>query len=135
MDKRVIEVNGLIAKYKEQGMRTKDISDGFHTFFELYDHRAKLFSMVCRAFSDKAWKALKHEDGTMFDGMFIVGVETPQGQYTYHYNMEYWDMFPVAELDFAPEYDGHKPKDIDRLFSLFEEPMTEGIRERKVIKA
>lgn len=134
MDKRVKEINELISKYKEQGMSSKDVSDGYHTFFELYDHRAKLFSIVCRVYKDKAWKALKHNDGTMFDGMFIVGITTPKGQYTYHYNMEYWDMFPVSVVDFAPVYDGHKPKDIDRLFSLLDESVAEGVRERKVIK-
>lgn len=36
----------------------------------------------------------------------------------YHYNLKYWDLFTVKELPNAPEYDGHKPKDIDRLVSM-----------------
>lgn len=121
MDKRVDEINALIAENKAQGMRTKEISDTYHTFEELYDHRAKMFSIICRVFSDKAWKSMLHHDGTMFDKMFIVGVTTPVGQYTYHYNMEYWEMFPVEVLDYAPVYDGHKPSDIGRLFSLLQD--------------
>lgn len=33
-------------------------------------------------------------------------------------NLEYWDKFQVKELEFAPEYDGHKPFDIARLYSI-----------------
>lgn len=63
---------------------TGDTSDGYHTFDELYHHRAVLFSVIVKAFPDKAWKARKHHDGSMYDGMFIVGIETPDGQATYH---------------------------------------------------
>ena len=93
-------------------------SDGYHTFDELYYHRMMLFSVVCNNNSEIAWKSWLHHDGTMFDGMFIVGVDTPDGQYTYHYNAEFWDCFKVKELEQAPEYDGHTPSDIDRLLSL-----------------
>lgn len=54
----------------------------------------------------------------MFDEYFIVGINTPQGQFTYHYQLEYWELFKVKELKKAPEYDGHTPDDIDRLYSL-----------------
>lgn len=50
---------------------------------------------------------------------FIVGIDTPEGQYSYHYHKKYWDKFKcVNELEFAPEWDGHKPEDVDRLLSL-----------------
>lgn len=97
-----------------------DVSDGYHTFGELYEQRAYLFSVICRAFQDKAWKAKKHADGEVWDGYFIVGVTTPEGEYTYHYKDEIWDLFPVEERDMAPEYDGHTTKDVTRLFSLLE---------------
>ena len=96
-------------------------SDGHHTFDELYHHRAVLFSALCYAYKDKAWRAKKHHDGSMFGvDWFICGVETPQGQYTYHYRIsEYWNMFDCCKtLDNAPEWDGHQPKDVDRLLSL-----------------
>lgn len=89
---------------------TGETSDGYHTFNELYHHRAVLFSVIVKAFPEKAWKARKHHDGTMYDGMFIVGIETPDGQATYHYDIEpYWDMFQCKELEYAPEWDGHTP--------------------------
>lgn len=89
---------------------TGETSDGYHTFNELYHHRAVLFSVIVKAFPDRAWKARKHHDGSMYDGMFIVGIETPDGQATYHYDIEpYWDMFECKELEYAPEWDGHTP--------------------------
>jgi hypothetical protein len=96
----------------------KDISDGYHTFGELYYHRMMLFNEICKTHKDKAWKSWKHDDGSMFNNSFIVGIETPEGQYTYHYREEYFDLFDVKELEYAPKYDGHKPEDITRLASL-----------------
>jgi len=98
-----------------------EVSDGYHTFNELYHHRAVLFSIICNQNKDKAWKSKSHHDGTMYENMFIVGINTLEGQYTYHYNVKpYWNMFNVQRLDNAPEYDGHKPKDINRLLSLLD---------------
>ena len=87
-----------------------DTSDGYHTFNELYHHRAVLFSVIVRDHRELAWKARKHHDGTMYDGMFIVGIETPKGQATYHYDLDpYWEMFDCEERKYAPEWDGHTP--------------------------
>lgn len=94
------------------------ISDGSHTFDELYYHRMMLFAVICNTYKDKAWKSWKHEDGTMFDDYFIVGITTPKGDYSYHYHKDYWNMFDVKELENAPKWDGHKPSDIDRLLSI-----------------
>ena len=105
---------------------TGETSDGYHTFNELYHHRAVLFSVIVKAFPDHAWKSRKHHDGTMYDGMFIVGIETPDGQATYHYDVDpYWDMFKCKELEYAPEWDGHTPAQaIDRIGKL--EPVRHG---------
>ena len=97
-----------------------NLSDGYHTFNELYHHRAILFSVICNSMPDKAWKSKLHDTGDMYDGMFIVGIETPEGQATYHYDIEpYWDMFKVKELEKAPKWDGHTPQvAIDRISKL-----------------
>lgn len=97
-----------------------DMSDGYHTFNELYHHRALLFATICNMHPDKAWKAKKHDDGSMYDGMFIVGIETASGQATYHYDIEpYWDMFHVRELEKAPVWDGHTPEEaLQRITTL-----------------
>lgn len=96
-----------------------DITDGYHSFNELYQHRCILFSIVCHTFCDYAWKSWLHSDGTMFTDYFIVGITTPEGNYTYHYHKDEWDRFNVKEIDKAPEWDGHTSHDITRLYSLF----------------
>lgn len=93
-------------------------SDGYHTFNELYYHRMLLFSVICNGNKDRSWKSWKHHDGTMFDDYFIVGITTKQGNYTYHYHKDHWEMFNVQELSLAPEWDGHTPSDITRLLTL-----------------
>lgn len=98
-----------------------DLSDGYHTFNELYHHRAILFSVICNNHPEIAWKSMHHNDpnSPMYDGMFIVGIETPQGQATYHYDIDpYWDMFKVKELDRAPAWDGHTPDEAIRRIEL-----------------
>lgn len=99
-----------------------EISDGFHTFNSLYYQRCVLFAVICKAFNNRAWKSRKHSDGESCfgGGWFVVGVDTPNGQYTYHYEDKYWDMFKCKELEIAPEWDGHTEKNVMRLFSLFE---------------
>lgn len=97
-----------------------ETSDGYHTFNELYHHRAVLFSVIVATFGERAWKSKLHADGTMYEGMFIVGIETPDGQATYHYNVEpYWNLFRCKEMDRAPEWDGHTPEQaIERIGKL-----------------
>ena len=99
---------------------TGETSDGYHTFNELYHHRAVLFSVIVKAFPEHAWKARQHHDGTMYSGMFIVGIDTPEGQASYHYDIDpYWDMFECRELERAPEWDGHTPAQaIERIRKL-----------------
>ncbi len=91
-----------------------DTSDGYHTFNELYRHRGTLFIALCAFFPGMAWKSKLHDDGTMFDNMFIVGISHPTiGNMTYHLEMEHWnDCGFITELERAPEFDGHTPEDV-----------------------
>ena len=106
--------------YRKIPKNIGEFSDGYHTFNELYHHRAVLFSVICNMMPEKAWKSKLHDTGDMYDGMFIVGIETEQGQATYHYDTEpYWDMFKVKELEKAPKWDGHTPSDaIERIGNM-----------------
>ena len=53
----------------------------------------------------------------MYEGMFIVGVTTPFGQASYHYDLDYWKYFKCKEMDRAPKYDGHTPEEaVQRIF-------------------
>lgn len=92
-----------------------DISDGYHTFNELYDHRAALTAALFKSLpSDMVYKSKKHHDGTMYDGMFIVGANLPDiGAISYHYDLDqWWDIFNIREVENAPEWDGHTPNDV-----------------------
>lgn len=117
-DKNINTINKEINDYKKQGNSVKEISDGYHTFSDLYHHRMILTKVIAESYPDNSWKSWQHHDGSMFKGDFIVGFNTPEGQYTYHYKAEFWDSFNVQELEYAPEYDGHQPEDIERLLSL-----------------
>ena len=67
-----------------------------------------------------SWKSYKHENGELCfgGGWFIVGIDTPLGSYTYHYENKYWDLFKCKELETAKHWDGHTEKDVTRLLSL-----------------
>ena len=114
----------LKAQEKEVLEITGETSDGYHTFNELYEHRHTLFIILCNLLEPKmygkVWKSRLHSDGTMFDGgWFIAGIETPEGQATYHLPIKKWDELNVLELDRAPEWDGHTADDVlKRLSSL-----------------
>ena len=112
-------IQNYIDHYRTTGeVNTGELSDGHHTFGELYYHRMILFVVICHTFKDVAYKSKLHADGTMYEDYFIVGITTPQGEYFYHYHLEHWNKFQIKELERALEYDGHKPSDIGRLFSL-----------------
>lgn len=98
-----------------------ELSDGFHTFNSLYEQRMILFAALVKAYKDKAWKSYRHEDGEYCfgGGWFIVGIDTPEGSYTYHYENKYWDMFDCVDLPRAKHWDGHTEEDAEtRLMSL-----------------
>lgn len=100
-----------------------EVSDGYHTFDELYEHRITLFIALCSKWQkdlnestglDMVWKSLKHSDGSMFPGWFIMGMFQAKGsQITYHLPISKWDDCYFAKtLDKAPEFDGHTPQDV-----------------------
>jgi hypothetical protein len=103
---------------------TGETSDGYHTFNELYEHRTILFACLCNMVKDYksvCYKAKKHADGTGYEDMFLACIKTPEGDYSYHCDMKYWDLFKIEAREFADPWDGHQPKDIMRLFSILPE--------------
>ena len=97
-----------------------EVSDGYHTFNSLYNQRLCLWAALVKAYNDKAWKTRRHHDGEpCFGGdWFLVGITTPAGDYTYHYELKDWNLFDCKVLDKAPEFDGHTDKDVTRVLSL-----------------
>ncbi len=106
-----------VANVKDIG----ELSDGFHTFNGLYEQRMILFAALVKAYKDRSWKSYRHEDGEWCfgGGWFVVGIDTSEGTYTYHYENKYWDMFDCIDLPRAPHWDGHTEADAKtRLMSL-----------------
>ncbi len=97
-------------------MDQKDISDGYHTFRELYDHRHALFIALCRQHRNRAWRAELHADGTMYDDSFIMGLNTKPGlQISYHLPMRLWNDTGFAwTREKAPVWDGHDSVEVVR---------------------
>ena len=104
-----------------------DLSDGYHTFNGLYEQRMILFAALVKAYKEKAWKSYRHEDGEYCfgGGWFIVGIDTPEVSYTYHYENKYWEMFDCIDLPRGKHWDGHTEADAEtRLMSLEPERKT-----------
>lgn len=97
-----------------------DLSDGYHTFNGLYHQRMILFAALVKAYKDRAWKSYRHEDGKLCfgGGWFIVGIDTPDGSYTYHYENKDFDLFDCEELPTGKHWDGHTEDDVTRLLTL-----------------
>jgi len=93
---------------------TNKISDGYHTFGELYEHRIELWIALLNDIQTDCWKSKKHSDGTEWKGWFIAGINEEKGtQMTYHLPIKYWSKLWGAETrSKAPEYDGHTPNDV-----------------------
>ena len=97
-----------------------EISDGYHTFNELYYYRmlynAAFFNML-----PKEWvhKSKKHNDGEecFGGGWFIVMANLPTGQISNHYELKDWNLFQIPEKEVADKWDGHTPQEAaDRLY-------------------
>lgn len=97
-----------------------DLSDGNHTFNDLYHQRCMLFATLVNMFPEISWKTKRHDDGELcFGGKnFLVCIDTPAGPYSYHYPLEDWDRFNCQEIEKAKPFDGHTDKDVERLLSL-----------------
>ena len=95
------------------------MSDGYHTFADLYEQRLILSAALAKN-NPNAWKSKRHEDGSVpfGGGWFIMGFDTDEGCYTYHYELKDWNLFQCKELDKGKPWDGHTSKDVRRLLSI-----------------
>lgn len=109
--------HGLLYRPLEIAVDVGDITDGDHSFNDLYHHRAILFAAIGKFV--KGWRSRIHYDGTSYPGYFICGIKTPEGDFTYHYPDKYWDQFDHFEtLERGVKWDGHTSEDVTRLLSL-----------------
>lgn len=120
---KIDEINNMIIENKQlRVISTKDISDGHHTFGELYKNIIILFCTLCNLLPNISWKSKKHNDeenDPMFSGDFIAGMNTPDGIATYHIKLQYWDLFDIPELERAPKYGNYDNEEVlKRILSL-----------------
>jgi hypothetical protein len=100
---------------------TNLISDGYHTFGELYEHRIRLFIALCKMAADwsmelardrpKVWAFVENES----EEWFLMGIGKDKGaQITYHLPARFWsEVCKFAEiLKEKPEFDGHTSADV-----------------------
>ncbi len=90
------------------------VSDGYHTFDELYEHRVRLFIELCKVKQlylkqvletsehqyAEVWAAVEHADGSTFGDWFVMGIGKEKGQQiSYPLPARFWH--EVCEL---PKY-------------------------------
>ncbi len=106
-----------------------EISDGYHTFNELYSYRmlynAAFFNLLPKQL---VHKSKRHHDGEecFGGGWFIVMANLPTGQISNHYELKDWDLFQIPEKEIADEWDGHTPQEAaERLHKYLLEKLVE----------
>lgn len=86
-----------------------DISDGYHTFGELYEHRCLLFIRLCLLQPEKcAWK---FDIGT--PGWVCLYWESPDGQISYHVpdrHRRLFEQFITQDQNY--KWDGHTSDEV-----------------------
>lgn len=112
---------------KDENLNTNLISDGYHTFQELYEFRktfnAALFNEWSKQGKYETHKSWKHADGLdcYGGGWFVVVAVLPTGQISNHYPAKDWNDFKIEELSQAKyEWDKHEAKDVlERIAALY----------------
>lgn len=129
-----------------EAMTIGDLSDGYHTFNELYDHRCVLFLLLMKAYKNAVteddlngskekgsplfpWISRKHDDETEWDGWFIAGLPievTDEGvkYITYHLPNKFWQQATKCAYIIwkAPKWDGHTSQDVlERMLNIIKE--------------
>lgn len=140
---KIDKINQIIQESKADGKDVSQVSDGWHTFSDLYDIRLAYNVALFNEWADQletipgvfdqhgmnplrpkhdVHKSQRHHDGELCfgGGWFIVVANLPSGQISNHYEMKHWDLFKIPSYEKAKyEWDGHTSEDvINRLKSL-----------------
>ena len=104
------DLNELI-KSQPANFKKGEISDGYHTFNELYEHRNTLFITLCRLMyhTGLVWKK------PIEDGWFLLGIGIEPGkQISYHLPESLWSLTDFIRINPAPkvQWDGHTSNDV-----------------------
>lgn len=107
----------LIERFKNLFRKEGKVSDGYHTFEELYGYRkeynAAFFNVLGAAKVYNVHKSKRHADGELCfgGGWFVVMADLPTGQISNHYPISDWDKFFIPETGTADRWDGHTPQE------------------------
>ena len=101
MNNIVEKINQEIRENVKQ-IDTDLISDTWHTFGELYQHRSILYIKLCKELSEKGkyvvYRTRKHFDKSIMEGYFILGIKLPDNSYiSYHMNNKNWALCDFAK--------------------------------------
>lgn len=130
--------NGQPRVVEEVSKDVSQVSDGYHTFSELYEHRHSLCLAMMRAMPQFWWFSRRNFDGELCPkggDWFIVGAElpgtAPYNSITYYLPMRLWDVAQctgAAELPKGKPWDGHTPdKVVSRLMVWAVHPKSTGV--------
>ena len=99
-----------------------DISDGYHTFNELYECRHALFIALMKAHFRTAYRANNNDVWESYQWWFIWWINTNEWQISFHIPNALWnelDDYGIQTSLNAPKWDWHTTKDcINRLYQL-----------------
>lgn len=120
----------MYLKENVEGFEENEISDGYHTFNELYEFRKMYNAALFNEWGKSAdrlmeeegkysvHKSWRHHDGELCfpnskHRWFIVSANLPSGLISNHYKEKDWDLFKVPEVEKALfPFDGHTGKDV-----------------------
>lgn len=130
------DVKDIIDSLQQEQTDMGEVSDGYHTFNELYYYRM-LYNAAFFNLLPKEWvhKSKKHHTGEecFGGGWFIVMANLPTGQVSNHYELKDWDLFQVPEKEFADEWDGHTPQEAsERLRKYLQQEQPEVDLEKEI---
>lgn len=121
------DIKGTIKRYDSM----REVSDGYHTFNELYEFRKAYNALLFNEWAKlpgnpyQIHKSHHHSDGEKCfgGGWFVVVAETPEGQITNHYEDKDWNLFKVPVQTKANQWDGHTAQQaLERLLDLAKGP-------------
>jgi hypothetical protein len=96
-------------------MSKENVSDEYHTFDELYDHRHALFIALMKSHPKISWRAKHPKEIQSFTGWFIAGMHLPTGDISYHLPNNLWntlDNLGITTTERGPEWDLHQSSDV-----------------------
>lgn len=118
-----MNIDELNKKIKEENIDVSKLSDGWHDFENLYDHRNTLFIALCKSlivndpdyYEGKIYKTrFDFENKYCGDGWFILGINASKGkQISYHLPYKFWETCKQFQsFDKVPAFDGHDSQDV-----------------------